>query len=45
MCETAFKVVPKARFVFLDTPPVVGAVVLELEAGGVQARKSIRHRL
>jgi N-acetylglucosamine kinase-like BadF-type ATPase len=45
MRETVLKVAPRARFVRLSVPPVVGAVMLGLEAGGMQATKSIRQAM
>jgi hypothetical protein len=42
MRETVLKVAPGARFVRLNVPPVVGAVMLGLEADGMQATKSFR---
>jgi len=45
MRETVLKVAPNARFVRLNVPPVVGAVMLGLEAGGMRVTKSIRQNL
>lgn len=45
MRETVLKVAPGARFVRLSVPPVVGAVMLGLEAGGAQVTRSIRQNM
>ena len=45
MRETVLKFAPNARFVRLDVPPVVGAVMLGMEAGGVQVTKPIRQNI
>ena len=42
MRETIHKVAPKARLVRLHVPPVIGAVILGMEAAGVIADPSIR---
>jgi N-acetylglucosamine kinase-like BadF-type ATPase len=42
MRETVLKFAPKANFVRLSVPPVVGAVMLGFEAGGMQVTRSIR---
>jgi hypothetical protein len=45
MRETVYKLAPKARFVRLSVPPVVGAVMLGFEAGGVRVEKSTRQTM
>jgi len=45
MRETVLKVASKARFVRLSVPPVVGAVMLGFEAGGLQMERSIRQAI
>ena len=45
MRETILKLAPGARFVRLNVPPVVGAVMLGFEAGGVQWIRSIRQTI
>ena len=45
MRETVLKLAPNARFVRLDVPPVVGAVMLGFEASGVQVSRSMRQRM
>ncbi len=45
MKETIRQVAPKARFIRLAIPPVIGAVILGLEAGGISADAGIRARL
>ena len=45
MRETILKLAPKARFVRLSVPPVVGAVMLGFEAGGLQMEHSIRQTI
>jgi len=42
MRETVHKLAPKARFVRLDVPPVLGSAILGMEAGGIRATKEIR---
>ncbi|HEY5731334.1 MAG TPA: BadF/BadG/BcrA/BcrD ATPase family protein [Anaerolineales bacterium] len=42
MRETVLKCAPKARFVRLNVPPVVGAVMLGFEAGGRKVTRSMR---
>ena len=42
MRETIQKLAPKARLVRLSSPPVVGAVILGMEADGYQASPEIR---
>jgi len=42
MCETVRKVAPKARFARLEVPPVIGAVLIGMEAGGMEVTQSIR---
>lgn len=45
MRETIEKVGPKARLVRLQVPPVIGAIILGMEAAGVTATSSIRKTL
>jgi N-acetylglucosamine kinase-like BadF-type ATPase len=45
MCETVLEFIPKARFVRLTVPPVVGAVLIGMEQGGVVPDSRIRSRL
>jgi N-acetylglucosamine kinase-like BadF-type ATPase len=45
MRETVLKLAPRARFVNLNVPPVVGAVMLGLEAGGMKVTQSIRRTM
>lgn len=45
MEETIHKVAPQARFIHLSVPPVLGAVILGLEAGGITATPEVRARL
>jgi hypothetical protein len=45
MRETILKLAPDARFVKLDVPPVIGATILGMEAGGLLATKDIRKRM
>lgn len=45
MRETITELAPGARLVKLDVPPVVGAVLLGMEAGGVKPSAEIRTRL
>jgi len=45
MRETIYKLAPKARFVRLSVPPVVGAVMLGFEAGGLRAGKPTRQTM
>jgi N-acetylglucosamine kinase-like BadF-type ATPase len=42
MKETIHKLAPKARFVRLTAPPVLGAVVLGMEASGLEVTTAIR---
>lgn len=42
MRETIHKVAPRARLVRLQVPPVIGAVILGMEAAGAAATSSIR---
>jgi N-acetylglucosamine kinase-like BadF-type ATPase len=42
MRETIHKLAPKARLVRLKTPPVLGAVLLGMEAGGLTVTSAIR---
>ena len=43
MRETIHKVAPKARLVRLNVPPVIGAVILGMEAAGITATPSVRN--
>ena len=45
MRETVLSLAPKARFVRLKVPPVLGAAVLGMEAGGMRVTKDIRDRM
>jgi N-acetylglucosamine kinase-like BadF-type ATPase len=45
MRETVLKLAPSARFVRLNVPPVVGAVMLGFEAGGMQVTSSVRQTM
>jgi N-acetylglucosamine kinase-like BadF-type ATPase len=45
MRETIHKVAPKARFVRLRVPPVLGAVMLGMEAGGLKVGPEIRQTI
>ena len=45
MRETTLKFAPRARFVRLDVPPVMGAAILGVEAAGIQVTKEIRNRI
>ncbi|MGW8226342.1 MAG: N-acetylglucosamine kinase [Anaerolineales bacterium] len=45
MRETILQLAPKARLVKLDVPPVVGAVLLGMQAGGIDPTPEIRMRL
>ena len=45
MCETIHKLAPKARLVRLRVPPVVGAVMLGMEAAGFKVTPAIRQTL
>jgi len=45
MKETILEIAPEARFVRLSVPPVVGAVMLGFEAGGLQMKPSIRQTI
>lgn len=45
MRETTLKFAPKAHFVRLDVPPVLGATILGMEAAGVHMTKEIRNRM
>jgi len=42
MRETILHLAPAARFVRLGVPPVIGAVILGFEAGGLQVERSTR---
>ena len=42
---TVLSVAPGARFVRLDVPPVIGAVMIGMEQGGLKADQVIRDRL
>jgi len=45
MYETIHKLAPKARFVRLEVPPVIGSVLIGMEAGGIKPTPSIRKTL
>lgn len=45
MWETTLKFAPKARFVRLDVPPVMGAAILGVEAAGMQVTRAIRQNM
>ncbi len=45
MRETIRKYAPGARLVRLNVPPVLGAVILGMEAAGVNASPSIRKNI
>ncbi|NTW11949.1 MAG: hypothetical protein HGA30_01415 [Anaerolineales bacterium] len=45
MRETIHKLAPNARLVRLKVPPVLGAVMLGMEAGGYQVTREIRDRM
>jgi N-acetylglucosamine kinase-like BadF-type ATPase len=45
MRETVQKLAPQARLVRLKVPPVLGAVMLGMEAGGNQVTRDIRDRM
>lgn len=45
MRETILRVAPGARFVRLDAPPVVGAVLMGMEMGGLAPHAGVRARL
>jgi N-acetylglucosamine kinase-like BadF-type ATPase len=45
MQKTIHKLAPKARFVRLTVPPVIGAVILGMEASGVSVAPEIRNRM
>ena len=45
MIETILNFAPRARFIRLTTPPVLGAVMLGMEAAGWTVTSSIRNRL
>jgi hypothetical protein len=45
MRETIQKLAPKARLVRLNAPPVLGAVMLGMEASGLAVTPSIRKTL
>jgi N-acetylglucosamine kinase-like BadF-type ATPase len=45
MRETVLKVIPKARFVRLTVPPVVGAVLIGMEQGEIVPNTHVRSRL
>ena len=45
MRETVLKLAPNARFVRLNASPVVGAVMLGFEAGGVELTPSVRQTI
>ena len=45
MRETVLKLASKARFVRLEVPPVLGAAMLGMEAGGTRVTREIRDRM
>ena len=45
MRETIHKFAPQARLVRLNVPPVIGAVILGMEAAGVTATQSVRNMM
>ncbi|HSG42645.1 MAG TPA: BadF/BadG/BcrA/BcrD ATPase family protein [Anaerolineales bacterium] len=45
MRETIHDLAPNARFVKLDVPPVIGAAIIGMEAGGLNATSEIRDRM
>ena len=45
MRETIHELAPNARFVNLDVPPVIGAAIIGMEAGRLNATKEIRERM
>ena len=45
MHESIIQLAPNARLVKLDSPPVVGAVLLGMEAGGLEPTSGIRRKL
>ena len=45
MRETIHKLAPKARLIRLNVPPVLGAVMLGMEAGGLAVTPSIRNTM
>jgi len=45
MRETILKLAPKARLVRLNVPPVIGAAILGMEAGGLMATHEIRENM
>jgi N-acetylglucosamine kinase-like BadF-type ATPase len=45
MQKTIHKLAPKARFVRLTVPPVIGAVILGIEASGMNVTSEIRSRM
>jgi N-acetylglucosamine kinase-like BadF-type ATPase len=45
MQRTIHKLAPKARFVRLTVPPVIGAVILGIEASGMSVTPKIRSRM
>jgi N-acetylglucosamine kinase-like BadF-type ATPase len=45
MRETIHKLAPKARLVRLDVPPVIGSVLIGMEASGIKPTSSIREIL
>jgi len=45
MFETIQKIAPKARFVQLDVPPVIGAVLIGMEAGGMKPTQLVRNTM
>jgi N-acetylglucosamine kinase-like BadF-type ATPase len=45
MRKTILKLAPKARLVRLNVPPVIGAAILGMEAGGLMATHEIRENM
>jgi N-acetylglucosamine kinase-like BadF-type ATPase len=45
LCTTVLREAPGARFVRLDVPPVIGAVMIGMEQGGLQPDQVVRERL
>jgi N-acetylglucosamine kinase-like BadF-type ATPase len=45
MRETIHKLAPKARLVRLEVPPVIGSVLIGMEAGGIKPTPAIRKTL
>ena len=45
MRETIYKLAPNARLVRLRVPPVIGAVMLGMEAAGIKIKPEIRRTM